>query len=191
VQPSRTPAAFLSKRILGTALLLMIFAAVASPAAAQTSPPMRLVPTRLYEGITAKIPAAFTPMNEALFALKYGNRSRRSTVAYADANAEANIVFELKPRPEDPDRLKERIRRSLEKDPAIRRVSAEQTVISGKPAVIFEFESQAMDTPVYNILFFVSAGLDRTLTGNFNCPVAMMPQWQAAGRDMVRSISVD
>ncbi len=178
-----------ARRLLWAALLLCGFAAAAS--AEQTAPAMRLVPQRIYEGISARIPDGFAPMGDGLFALKYGNRSRRTTVAYGDMSAEANIVFELKPGPVDLVLIKERIRQQLEKDPAIRRVSTEQTVISGKPAVVFEFESQAVDTTVFNIMFFLSVGPDRTLTGSFNCPAGMASQWQATGREIVHSISFD
>lgn len=163
----------------------------ASSEAADAASGVRLAPQKIYEGVTASIPETFAPMSEALFALKYGDKSRRTTSAFTDSNGEANIVFELKHRQEDLSLLKDRVRHSLEKDPAIRRVSAAQPVISGRPALVFEFESQALDTPVFNIMFFINSGPGRSLMGSFNCPAAMAPQWRQAGREMVNSISID
>lgn len=178
------------RAFLRSAFVLCAWAAAAAYAAAAGAE-IRLSPQLIYPGITARIPEEFAPLSEAVFTLKYGNRSRRETVAFADANAEASLVFELKARPEDPALLKERIGKSLEKDPAIRRVSAAQTVIDGRPAVVFEFESQAVDTSVFNILFFIAAGLDKTLTGNFNCPTALEHRWKAAGREIIHGITID
>lgn len=184
------------RRILGVLILCLLLSAAfrvddRAAAAADGAAGLRMKSQQIYPGIRAAIPESFTPMSAEMFILKYGNPSRKTTRAFSDSNSEANIVFELSPQAEDPTLLKERTLRRLQSDPAIRGATASQSTVSGRPAVVFEFESQALDTAVFNILFFIRIGPETMLVGNFNCPAALMPAWKAAGREMLQSVSID
>jgi hypothetical protein len=177
-------------RLIAVALALCL-ALAPTARAAEAATGIRLKPQQLYPGIRAAIPESFAPMTAEMFVLKYGSASRKTTRAFSDAQSAASIVFDLSPEAEEPALLRERTLRRLQSDPAIRGATASQSTVSGRPAVVFEFESMALDTSVFNILFFIRVAPQTTLVGNFNCPLGMAAAWRPTAREVLASIAID
>ncbi len=73
--------------------------------------------------------------------------------------------------------------------PTIKWQKKEVIKINGRDFVILEFETPAIDTPIYNLMA-VSSLDGRMLMGSFNCPIGMKSEWKEKANQIINSIEV-
>jgi hypothetical protein len=136
------------------------------------------------------IPKTFALMTPETIALKYPMEGHRPTQVYTNDKSTINVALNHtagNANPSDLSRIKQTMDAQFSKPP-FTLISSEMREINGKKYGVFEFESQAVDTKIYNLM---AIGIleNRLLMITFNCTVDNKPQWTAVGKKIVGSIT--
>jgi hypothetical protein len=144
------------------------------------------------EQVKLRIPKTFSIMDPELASLKYPS-ARRPEPIYSNGSGSINIAFnhtESKVTDEEIPDFKNFMRRNLKKmQPGVRFLSEGVKLIHEKTVGYFDFMSPAVDTELYNMVFFVQLR-GRALMGTFNCPEKEMKLWQPIAKGMLESLTI-
>lgn len=138
------------------------------------------------------LPPDLRAMTPAQITQKYPAGPNTPQHVYANAPANVSIAVTFSPArvaPGDLEKLKTVLERSISQRPGTRWIKREMTTLNGRRFIHLEMTTQALDTSVYNDMYFTS--LDGKMLGfNFNATTAMRSKMQAALRQSRDSIRV-
>lgn len=152
-----------------------------------------LRPTKLLGGtLELLIPAEFAQMDDHTIKIKYPNQSP-PTVVLTNTKASVNIAINHTHNSVAPNQLTQ-LHRQL--DSAVRQ-SQPSAVWKfsglqqhhGREWIQLEFQSDAVDTKIHNIMMATSAG-GKMLVVSFNCTDEQSVEWLDVGREIVNSCQV-
>lgn len=144
----------------------------------------------LYGGkLKVSIPRSFSEMSTDMIAVKYPNAVNRPNVVYTNDRANVNVALtrvEMPTEQEDIPEVKEVLSQQLQ---AAKPMNFQSRIekINGSDVVVFEFESQAVDSKIYNLMFATDVD-GKLLIGTFNCTEALKKEWQSRGKEILLSI---
>jgi hypothetical protein len=149
---------------------------------------------RLFDGkLELMVPARLSPMTDAVWSLKYGNR-KKPDLALSDPDGEANLVGTLTPQTATEDHLpdfknfqKEALKKS---HPDMEFLGDGIREVNGKKIGFFKFLAAAIDQKTFNEYFFLI--LDgKIMICSFNCPEKIRKVWEKAADEMIGSLKVN
>jgi hypothetical protein len=142
--------------------------------------------------IEIKIPKGFEIMKEDMLKLKYP-MERRPTLVYTDVTGGINVAFNLtasRASQEQLEAYKDNFINAFKtmhptaewKDSGIKE-------INGRKTGYLELVTQAMDTKIYNLMFFTD--LDgRLLLCTFNCTEKSIKEWEPLAKEIMQSLKI-
>ncbi|SDD44025.1 hypothetical protein [Niabella drilacis] len=144
----------------------------------------------IYSGrIEVSVPTSFVEMSAEKVTVKYPNVGNRPNVVYTNDRANVNIAFTYTTIPAeqgDLQEIKDALSLQLRSAKPVNLRSWIENV-NGSDYVVFELESQAIDTMIYNLMFATDVD-GKLLLGSFNCPYAIKNEWQKKAREILSSI---
>ena len=148
--------------------------------------------TALNGKLSLMIPARFSPMPRHLLELKYPS-SKRPAEVLSDETGGVSIAFNHTPVKMSPAQVKE-AHAAMSKMfhnmyPSAKWIRDETKNIKGRPFMVFELVTPAMDTKIHNIMYGTSVD-NRFLLVSFNTTVEQAGQWLPIGKRMMDSISI-
>lgn len=144
----------------------------------------------LYGGkLKISVPVSFTELSADKIAIKYPNAGNRPNVVYSNERASVNVGFTQIAMPteqEDLLEVKEVLSQQLQ---AAKPINFQSRIerIDGSDYVVFEFESQAIDSKIYNLMFATDVD-GKLLMGTFNCTEALKGEWQLRAKEILASV---
>lgn len=152
-----------------------------------------LSPKKPIPGLEILIPDSFQEMDEATLVAKYPNANRPSLV-YTDESGAVNVAINHTENAIAPGQLTQ-LHQQL--DTSVRQAQPQANWMfsgfqhyHGKKWVQLEFQSQAVDTTVHNMMIATSAQ-GRMLAISFNCTQEQSEKWLNIGREIIKSASVE
>ncbi|HHY73113.1 MAG TPA: hypothetical protein GX497_07790 [Bacillus bacterium] len=147
----------------------------------------------LSDRVEILIPKDFEVMSEEMIAIKYP-QGNPPTLVYTDNEGEVNIAFNHTTTPiEDSEieQAKPTLKAGLESAyPDATWYRDEMTTINGKNVGVFELITPALDTNIYNLMFFTE--LDgQLLVATFNCTEELSDEWKPLAQQILQSYKVN
>lgn len=138
------------------------------------------------------IPQTFSLMSEETAKLKYPSENRPKVI-YTNEDATINITFTYstsKVSDETLGEMKAYLKNNFDNlYPSATWYEDEIETINGKKVGVFELLTPAVDTQIYNLMFFFE--LDgRLMIGSFNCTEKQMEGYKPIARNIVNSLVV-
>lgn len=148
--------------------------------------------TALNGKVSLVTPAGFGPMPQDVLEMKYPS-SRRPTEVLSDATGGVSLAFNHTQSKMLPGQVKE-ARASMSKMfhnmyPAAKWIRDETVRKNGRPFMVFELITPAMDTKIHNIMYGTSVD-NRLLLVSFNTTIEQSGQWLAVGKKIMQSLSI-
>ena len=145
------------------------------------------------EQLSLAIPGDFKLMEEKMLRFKYPSE-RRPSLVYTDEAASTNIAMNLlkqsASQAQIPRYLDDFVSQFESLFPGATWKSKGIAEIDGRKVGYLELVTPALDTDVYNLMFFTD--LDgRLLLCSFNCVVRDMETWQPVAREIMYSLRVN
>lgn len=140
-----------------------------------------------------KVPSSFKLMNEQLLRAKYPQGNLNNVKGYSNENATINLLLNNQGNPLQNKNLKGVLYQTLDTFKRVPGLVIENSGIqniNGHDIVVIEFNSQAVDSSVYNIMF-ITAIDGKTFIGTFNCTINHLNEWKSIGREILDSIKID
>ena len=146
----------------------------------------------LNDQVELKVPKDFGIMSEELMKLKYPSE-RRPTLVYSNASGSINLALNHTQSeatqqliPEFKDYF---VQVFTNLYPSAERKGSGLKTINGKEVGYVEFISPAIDTEIYNLIFFTD--LDgRLLLCTFNCTINNLEEWEPIGKEIFNSLKI-
>ncbi|MGE5599502.1 MAG: hypothetical protein ACM3XS_08995 [Bacteroidota bacterium] len=147
----------------------------------------------LFNGLVEiKIPGDFTAMPADMVKIKYPSANRPDLV-YTNEGYSVNIGFKHTTSRASQDQLDEYLDfmvKSLKiAYPEGKFLSNGLESVYGRNVGYLEIITTALDTEIYNLIFFTDAE-GRLLLGTFNCPASRLPEWQETALEIALSLRV-
>lgn len=147
----------------------------------------------LLEGrITLKVPSGFKPMKEEMLRLKYPLESR-PTMVFTNEAGSINVALNHTRHKADQEMImayKDNLVQTFRNVyPAAEWKDSGLTEINGRKTGFLELVTPAVDTDIYNLLFFTDLE-DRLLICTFNCTLEKMKDWVPVGKEIMNSLIV-
>ena len=143
----------------------------------------------LNEALEIKIPKGFDIMAEELMELKYPSQ-RRPTLVYSNKSGGINVGFNLTLQKADQNIIEQYLGvfESSFKNayPSAEWISAGIKIINGRKIGCLEMITPAMDTKIYNLIFFSDLN-EKLLLCTFNCTEKDKNQWEKAAHEIMNS----
>ena len=144
----------------------------------------------LNDKVELKIPKDFQIMSEEMMALKYPSE-RRPTLIYTDESGGINVALNLTANKANQDMIPAYHNNFMNafknlypsadwKDNGIKE-------INGKQLGYLEFVTPAIDTEIYNLMFFTDMD-GQLLLCTFNCTVKSMDDWTPVAHEIMNSL---
>jgi hypothetical protein len=138
------------------------------------------------------LPKDFTVMSEEMAKLKYP-KERRPTLIFTDDEASVNVAFNYtvsKITDKEIGEFKALTKKNMENIyPSATWIKDDVVPINNKNVGILELTTPAIDTNIYNLMFFME--LDgRILLASVNCTEEQMPEWQPIAHEIMESIKI-
>jgi hypothetical protein len=138
------------------------------------------------------VPARLSPMTDAMWSLKYGNR-KKPDLALSDPDGEVNLVGTLTPQTATEEHLSDF--KTFQKD-ALKKTHPEMEFlgdgireVNGKKIGYFKFLAAAVDQKTFNEYFFLIIE-GKIMICSFNCPEKMRKEWEKAADEIIGSLKV-
>lgn len=142
--------------------------------------------------VELKIPKEFDVMSEELMKMKYPSE-RRPTLVYSNGSAGINVALNLTQNQASQEMISayrdnfvqtfKNLYPSAEwKDSGIK-------MINGKKVGYLELVTPAMDTEIYNLMFFTDVN-GKLLLCTFNCTKKSIDEWTPAANEIMNSLKV-
>jgi hypothetical protein len=146
----------------------------------------------LSDRIEILLPKNFTVMSEEMAKIKYPSE-RRPTLIYTNDETTVNIAFShLTTKIKDSEITEFKATTKSNLDKAYSNANfLKDTIITNnnKNIGVLELITPALDTKVYNLMFFME--LDgKLLLGSINCTEALMKEWQPIAQEILQSIKI-
>lgn len=149
--------------------------------------------TELSNRLEIKVPSSFKLMDEQLLRAKYPQGNLNNVKGYSNENATINLLLNNQGNPLQNKNLKGVLYQTLDTFKRVPGLVIENSGIqniNGHDIVVIEFNSQAVDSSVYNIMF-ITAIDGKTFIGTFNCTINHLNEWKSIGREILDSIKID
>jgi hypothetical protein len=173
-----------------TAMVTMVFLAFL-PCNSQDAAPSLAMKTVLGGKVGILIPETFAVMKEDMLKLKYPSGNRPSLV-YTNDDGTINIAFSQTPEKASQKDIPELTNTSMKMYKSLYKsatwYSNGVATINGKKVGYLEFLTPAIDTKIYNMIFFTDCG-GRLLLCTFNCTERQMKNWTPVGKKIMKSLS--
>lgn len=143
--------------------------------------------------VEIKLPNDFGEMSEEIAKFKYP-QNNRPTLIYTDEAAAVNVAFNLKQNVPTTQAGIKFLHNSFVQSMESSYPSAEWKgkgikTINGKKVGYIELITPAMDTKVYNLVFFTD--LDgKLLLCTFNCTMELMNEWKSSAKEIMNSLKI-
>jgi hypothetical protein len=138
------------------------------------------------------LPTDFEPMSEELLKLKYPFE-RRPTLVYTDETGGINVAFNHTPskltQPEIELFRKEFVKMLSNAHPSAKWKNTGVEEINGRKVGFLELITPAIDTDIYNLMFFTDLE-GRMLLCTFNCVVKKHKIWLEPAKQMMNSLVI-
>lgn len=146
----------------------------------------------LEDKIELKIPKDFDIMSEELIKLKYPS-DRRPTLVYSNETGEINVALNLTDNKANQDLIEPYVENLVttfkNMYPSAKWKDSGTKVINGKKVGYLKLITPAIDTKIYNVLFFTD--LDgKLLLCTFNCTEKNIKKWGTAGDEIMNSLQI-
>ena len=146
----------------------------------------------LNDQVELKVPKDFGIMSEELMKLKYPS-GRRPTLVYSNASGSINLALNHTQSEATQQLLPEFkdyfVQVFTNLYPSAERKGSGLKTINGKEVGYVEFISPAIDTEIYNLIFFTD--LDgRLLLCTFNCTINNLEEWEPIGKEIFNSLKI-
>ena len=146
----------------------------------------------LNDQVELKVPKDFGIMSEELMKLKYPSE-RRPTLVYSNASGSINLALNHTQSEASQQLLPEFkdyfVQVFTNLYPSAERKGSGLKTINGKEVGYVEFISPAIDTEIYNLIFFTD--LDgRLLLCTFNCTINNLEEWEPIGKEIFNSLKI-
>lgn len=144
------------------------------------------------EKIEILIPASFDIMSEEMIALKYPLENR-PTIVYSDDNGAINVALNHTKTTASQELIvayQQSLIQSFNNTyPTAEWKDNGITEINGRKVGYLELITPAIDTEVYNLLFFTDLE-EKLLVCTFNCTKDNLDDWETAGKKIMNSIKI-
>lgn len=148
-----------------------------------------LVPSRPVAGLELLIPEDFGKMSESMIATKYP-AANRPTLVYTNQTGAINIAInhtQNRISPNQLDQLHVQLDSSIrQSQPNAKWMYSGFQIYDGRRWTQLEFQSNAIDTTVHNMMIATSAD-GRMLAISFNCTDEYAAKWLDIGREVIKS----
>lgn len=146
----------------------------------------------LSDKVEILIPKGFSIMSGEMAKIKYPSE-RRPTLIYTNESATINIAFnhtESKASNGEIQSYKDSLEKTFKNlNPSAKWYSSDVLKINSRNVGCLEFLTPALDTRIYNLIFFTE--LDgRLLLISFNCTEAQMNDWKPIAINIMNSLNV-
>jgi hypothetical protein len=171
-------------------------APTATPTATPTVTPSKKIELEkrsiLSDRIEILLPKNFTVMSEEMAKIKYPSE-RRPTLIYTNDETSVNIAFNLlttKIKDSEITEFKAATKSNLDKAYSNANFLKDTIITNNNKNIgVLELITPALDTKVYNLMFFME--LDgKLLLGSINCTEALMKEWQPIAQEILQSIKI-
>ncbi len=178
--------------LLQIAMIAMIVFSLIIPCSGQdTVPPMEMK-SILAGKVEILIPSTFTVMKEEMLKLKYPLQNRPALV-YANEAGSINIAFThttSKVTEKDMPQVKESFMKLFKSIYQSATWYSDGVVTINKKSVGYlELLTPAVDTNIYNLMFFAECD-GRILLCSFNCKESQMKEWAPVGKKIMNSLVI-
>jgi hypothetical protein len=158
-----------------------------------TIPTIELVrKTILNEKVEILLPKDFEIMTEDMLNIKYPS-SRRPTLVYTDETGGINVAFNhttSNASPQQIDAYKDNLVATFKNAyPSAEWKGTGMKVINGKNVGYVELITPAIDTKIYNLIFFTDLD-DRLLLCTFNCVEKKQKDWKESAQQIMNSLKI-
>lgn len=142
--------------------------------------------------VELKVPKDFQVMNEEMMKLKYPSE-RRPTLVYTNKTGGINVALNLTTNQANQDLIvpyKDNFLNTFKKlYPSAEWKSSGVTEINGRKVGYLEFITPAIDTKIYNLIFFTD--LDgQLLLCTFNCTEKSIKEWEPTAKEIMKSFKI-
>lgn len=178
--------------VLMTAVITMMVILSLLPCSGQDAVPSLEKKSVLGGKVEILIPATFTVMEEDMLKTKYPMQNRPALVYTNDAGS-INVAFSQttsKAEEKDIPEIKEtfvKVFKSMYKSSEW--LSDGLVTINGKNVGFMELITPALDTKIYNRIFFAECD-GRILLCTFNCKESQMKEWAPVGKKIMNSLVI-
>ena len=146
-----------------------------------------------YNGsVEIKVPSDFEVMDESTFRIKYPRQNPTTTTAFSNDRTTINFLLNLNPRPLNQENLATYHSQTLQGISQLNGIEIESSGIkevNGKKVAFIAFNSKAIDTQIYNLMFFTDLN-GQTLMCTYNCTYEHLKLWKSVGEEILNSIVV-
>lgn len=146
----------------------------------------------LNDKVELKVPKGFEIMSEELMKLKYPS-DRRPTLVYSDESGGINVALNLTQSQASKQLIpayKENFMQTFKKlYPSAEWKDNGVKTINGKEVGYLEFVTPALDTDIYNLIFFTDLE-GKLLLCTFNCTKNSIDEWTPTAKEIMNSLKV-
>ncbi len=138
-----------------------------------------------------KIPQTFVPMSREDIKVKYPQANPDNITVYSNQRGTINILLNISDVLLE-NELSSVLFQTTERLKKVKGLSIEKSEvkkINNKEVAIIAFNSQAVDTRIYNLMFITDIN-GKTFTGNYNCTYEHLSKWKDIGAEIVNSLVV-
>ena len=146
----------------------------------------------LDDNVEIMIPEDFNIMSEEMLKLKYPS-ANRPTIVFTNESGSINVALNLTASSASQNlipQFKEVLQNSFKQVyPTAKWKDDGINIINNKKVGFLELITPAIDTQVYNLIFFTDVN-SQLLLCTFNCTVQYLEEWQSIGHEIMNSIKV-
>ncbi|NVO29953.1 hypothetical protein [Hymenobacter lapidiphilus] len=142
--------------------------------------------------VALKIPEGFEIMQEEMLKLKYP-AERRPTLVYTNSTGGINVALNLTANKASQELMaayEENFRQTFTKlYPSAKGMKSGVEVVNGRKVGFIELVTPAIDTEIYNLIFFTDVN-GQLLLCTFNCTIKDQIAWQPIAKEIMSSLKV-
>jgi len=146
----------------------------------------------LDDHVEIMIPEDFKIMSEEMLKLKYPS-ANRPTIVYTNESGSINVALNLTTSSASQElipQFKEALQNTFKQVyPSAKWKGSGINTINDKKVGYLELITPAIDTEVYNLIFFTDVN-SQLLLCTFNCTVQYLKEWQSIGDEIMNSLKV-
>jgi hypothetical protein len=146
----------------------------------------------LNDQVELKIPKEFQIMSEERIALKYP-KEKPPTLVYTNESGGINVALNHTSSTANQNAIasyKDYLKKALsEMSSSLKWKSDGVAEINGRKVGYLEFMTQAIDTKIYNLMFFTDVD-GKLLICTFNCTKSDIKEWTSAAKEIMYSLKV-
>ena len=142
--------------------------------------------------VTLKIPKGFTVMSQEMLKVKYPS-DRRPSIVFTNPSGTINIAINKTSNPASPNQIA-----AIEENyvqtfksfyPSAKWIDNGVLTVDDKQIGFIELITPAVDTEIYNLMFFTDLN-GQLLLGTFNCTEPNMENWSSTAKVIMNSLKI-